>query len=350
MRKKFIAGNWKMYTNAAGAKALAEGVAKGVTDNAVTVAVCPPFPWLGLVADALRGSAVAVGGQNCHYAPEGAYTGEVSPRMLLDAGCQYVIVGHSERRNGLMEPDRFLNLKVKAATAAGLKVVFCVGELLSERESGMTEDVIWFQVAAGLNGLTAEAVSKLVIAYEPVWAIGTGKVATPAQAQEVHSFIRGRYAHHYSESVAQNLTILYGGSVKPDNAADILKQPDVDGALVGGASLKSDSFLGIVQAAKGYAQKHKEYRKQLSRRVGPFFELKSVFSVPCAADLTSSTCLSKSTRLGQGGGGDRCRIQGQVVRVPQALSVLDSLHQDGNFLFRPRDGLRCSNGQRGEAA
>src|SRR5262245_33603023 len=167
MRKKFIAGNWKMYTTAATAKALAESVANGVTDNAVTVAVCPPFPWLGLVADAVKASPVAVGGQNCHYAAEGAYTGEVSPGMLLDAGCRYVIIGHSERRHGQNEPDRFLNLKAKAATAAGLSVIFCVGELLSEREAGMTEDVIWFQVAAGLNGLTPEAVSKLVIAYEP---------------------------------------------------------------------------------------------------------------------------------------------------------------------------------------
>jgi len=250
MRKKFIAGNWKMYTTAAAAKSLAEGVAKGVTNDAVTVAVCPPFPWLTLVRDVLKGSNVALGGQNCHYATEGAYTGEVSPQMLLDAGCKYVIVGHSERRHGLGEPDRFLNLKVKAATAAGLTVIFCVGELLAEREAGQTEDVIWFQVAAGLNGLSAEQVSRLVIAYEPVWAIGTGKVASPAQAQEVHAFIRKRFAHHYGEAAARALIIQYGGSVKPDNAAEILRQPDVDGALVGGASLKADSFLGIIKAAK----------------------------------------------------------------------------------------------------
>jgi triosephosphate isomerase (TIM) len=249
MRKKFIAGNWKMYTSAASAKAIAEGVAKGVTDNAVTVALFPPYPWFGAVADAIKGSPVGVGAQNCHYAAEGAYTGEVSPQMLLDAGCKYVIVGHSERRHGLSEPDRFLNLKVKAATAAGLTVVFCVGELLAEREAGQTEDVLWFQVAAGLNGLSPEAVSRLAIAYEPVWAIGTGKVASPAQAQEAHAFIRHRLAKHFGDA-AQNLTIVYGGSVKPDNAAEILKQPDVDGALVGGASLKADSFLGIVNAAK----------------------------------------------------------------------------------------------------
>jgi triosephosphate isomerase len=250
MRKKFIAGNWKMYTTAAAARSLAAGVAKGVTDDAVTVAVCPPFPWLGVVHEAIKGSPVKLGAQNCHYAAEGAFTGEVSPAMLLDAGCQYVIVGHSERRHGIAEPDRFLNLKVKAATKAGLHVIFCVGELLSEREAGLTEDLVWFQVAAGLNGLTPEMIARLTIAYEPVWAIGTGKVASPAQAQEVHAFIRQGFGREYGEAAAKNLTILYGGSVKPDNAAEILKQPDVDGALVGGASLKADSFLGIVNAAK----------------------------------------------------------------------------------------------------
>jgi triosephosphate isomerase len=249
MRKKFIAGNWKMYTTASTAKALAEGVAKGVTDNAVTVAVCPPFPWLGLVADALQGSPVAVGAQNCHYAAEGAYTGEVSPGMLLDAGCKYVIVGHSERRHGLAEPDLLLNRKVKAATAAGLSVIFCVGELLAEREASQTEAVLEYQLAAGLAGLTKDAVSRLVIAYEPVWAIGTGRVATPEQAQEAHAFIRKRFAAQFGEGAAHALIIQYGGSVKPDNAAEILKKPDVDGALVGGASLKAESFLGIIRAA-----------------------------------------------------------------------------------------------------
>ena len=170
MRKKFIAGNWKMYTTAATAKTLAEGVAKGVADNAVTVAVCPPFPWLGLVADVLRGSAVAVGGQNCHFANEGAYTGDVSPQMLLDAGCKYVLVGHSERRHGINESDLFLNRKVKAATSAGLHVIFCIGELLAEREAKQTEDVLDYQLAAGLAGLSKDAIARLTIAYEPVWA------------------------------------------------------------------------------------------------------------------------------------------------------------------------------------
>jgi len=249
MRKKFIAGNWKMYTTASTAKSLAEGVAKGITDNAVTVAVCPPFPWLSIVADALQGSPVAVGGQNCHYAAEGAYTGDVSPQMLLDAGCKYVIVGHSERRHGLNESDLFLNRKVKAATSAGLSVIFCVGELLAEREGKQTEDVLDYQLASGLTGLSKEAVSKLVIAYEPVWAIGTGKVATPDQAQEAHAFIRKRFAAQFGDAAAHTLVIQYGGSVKPDNARELLKLPDVDGALVGGASLKPDSFLAIVRAA-----------------------------------------------------------------------------------------------------
>ena len=249
MRKKFIAGNWKMYTTAAGAKALAEGVARGVTDDAVTVAVCPPYPWLGLVADVLKGSAVAIGAQNCHYAAEGAFTGEVSPQMLFDAGCKYVIVGHSERRHGLNESDLFLNRKVKAATAAGLGVIFCVGELLAEREAKQTEEVLEYQLASGLAGLSKDAVSTLVVAYEPVWAIGTGKVASPEQAQEAHAFIRKRFAAQFGDTAAQALVIQYGGSVKPDNAAEILKKPDVDGALVGGAALKVESFLGIIRAA-----------------------------------------------------------------------------------------------------
>jgi triosephosphate isomerase len=249
MRKKFIAGNWKMYTTASTAKALAESVAKGLTDNAVTVAVFPPFPWLALVADAVQGSPVAVGGQNCHFASEGAFTGDVSAQMLLDAGCKYVIIGHSERRHGLGEPDHFLNRKVKAATAAGLSVIFCVGELLSEREAKQTEEVLEYQLAAGLAGLSKEAVAKIGISYEPVWAIGTGHVATPEQAQEAHAFIRRRFAVQFGDAAAHSLTIQYGGSVKPDNARELLKLPDVDGALVGGASLKAESFLAIVRAA-----------------------------------------------------------------------------------------------------
>ncbi len=184
MRKKFIAGNWKMYTTLNGARDLAAAVTKGVTDDKVTVAVCPPFPWLVPVAEVLKGTKVGLGAQNCHYAEEGACTGDVAPKMLIEAGCQYVIIGHSERRHGIAEPELFLNRKVKAALKAGLSVIFCVGELLAEREAKQTEEVLAFQLAAGLSGVPSNMLGKLVIAYEPVWAIGTGKVATPVQAQE----------------------------------------------------------------------------------------------------------------------------------------------------------------------
>lgn len=250
MRKKFIAGNWKMYTNLAGAKSLASGIAAGVTDDSVTVAVCPPACWMVPVSETLKGTHVHVGSQNVHYANEGAYTGDLSPAMVLESGCQYAIIGHSERRHGLAEPDLFLNRKVKAATAAGLTAIFCIGELLAEREAKQTEEVLAFQLHAGLSGLSKAAVSKVVIAYEPVWAIGTGKVATPEQAQDAHAFIRATFGQMFGADAASQLIIQYGGSVKPDNAAEILKKPDVDGALVGGASLKADSFLKIIAAAK----------------------------------------------------------------------------------------------------
>jgi triosephosphate isomerase len=249
-RPKFIAGNWKMYTTPAEATALAAAVAAGVgADGPARVAVCPPFPWLTMVAETLRGSRVALGAQNCHYEKEGAFTGEVSPTMLVAAGCEYVIIGHSERRHGLNESDAILNHKAKAALASGLRVIFCIGELLAEREAGQTEAVLDHQLTGGLAGITADQLANLVIAYEPVWAIGTGKVATPDQAQEAHAFIRRKVRQLYGENEADRLLIQYGGSVKPDNAAGLLHLPDVDGALVGGASLKADTFLAIVQAA-----------------------------------------------------------------------------------------------------
>jgi triosephosphate isomerase len=248
-RKKFVAGNWKMYTSLAQAKDLAAAVAKGVTSDAVTVAVCPPFLWLTTVADVLKGSRVGLGGQDCAAEKEGAFTGQVSPEMLRDAGCRYVIVGHSERRHGLTESDELLNRKAKAALAAGLEVIFCIGELLAEREANRTESVLHRQLTAGLAGLTADQMGKLVVAYEPVWAIGTGKVATDQQAQDAHAFVRKTVAGLFTPAVAENLVIQYGGSVKPENAAGLMAQPDVDGALVGGASLKADQFLAIVAAA-----------------------------------------------------------------------------------------------------
>jgi triosephosphate isomerase len=251
MRKKFIAGNWKMFTSASTAEALAVGVVKGVGgDTSVDVAVCPPFPYLATVAKIVKGTPVALGAQNCYPEKEGAFTGEVSPLMLLDVGCRYVILGHSERRQKLGESDAFINRKVHAALAAGLKVILCLGETLEERESNRTEAVLESQLAGSLADVSGEALAEIVLAYEPVWAIGTGRNATPAQAQAAHAFLRRRVAQMCGHEPARGLIIQYGGSVKPDNAASLLHQPDVDGALVGGASLKADDFLAIVRAAK----------------------------------------------------------------------------------------------------
>jgi len=251
MRKPFVAGNWKMYTTAAGARDLAAAVARGLAgDDRVTVAVCPPFPYLTVVADVLRGSRLLLGAQNLYPEKEGAFTGEVSPTMLLDVGCRYAIVGHSERRHKLGETDAFINRKVRAGLTAGLGVILCVGETLEEREGNRTESVLEVQVSAGLAGLEAAALARVVLAYEPVWAIGTGRNATPDQAQQAHAFLRRRLGEAFGEKTAQAVLIQYGGSVKPENAASLLGQPDVDGALVGGASLKADQFLAIVGAAR----------------------------------------------------------------------------------------------------
>ncbi|MGF1579805.1 MAG: triose-phosphate isomerase [Gemmataceae bacterium] len=250
MRKMFVAGNWKMNTTAQAAHDLAKAIVQGVgAGPSTTVAMCPPFPYLAKVAEVVQGSPVALGAQNIYPEEKGAFTGEVSAAMLLDVGCQYVILGHSERRHVIGETDEFINQKVKFAIAAGLQVIFCVGEKLEEREGNQTEAVLNTQVTKGLDGVTAEQLSKLVIAYEPVWAIGTGKTATPDQAQEAHAFLRKRIGELYSADVAQNLVMQYGGSVKPENAKELLGQPDVDGALVGGASLKPDQFVAIIQAA-----------------------------------------------------------------------------------------------------
>jgi triosephosphate isomerase len=247
---KFVAGNWKMFTTAAGARQLAEAVVKGVGgEDRVTVAVCPPFPYLLTVGGVLRGSKVALGGQNLYPEQEGAFTGEVSPTMLTDVGCRYVILGHSERRHKLGESDAFINRKVHAALAAGLTVILCVGETLDEREANRTEAVLKAQLSGSLAGVAPNALGRLVIAYEPVWAIGTGRNATPDQAQQAHAFIRGQIAKMCGEEGARALPIQYGGSVKADNAASLLRQPDVDGALVGGASLHADQFTSIVRAA-----------------------------------------------------------------------------------------------------
>jgi triosephosphate isomerase len=217
----------------------------------VTVAVCPPFPYLAPVADVLRGSPVGLGAQNVYPEKEGAFTGEVSPEMLLDVGCRYVIVGHSERRHKLGESDAFINRKVRAGVAAGLVVILCVGETLQEREANRTEAVLDTQVTAGLEGVTAEMLRQVVLAYEPVWAIGTGRTATPEQAQEAHACLRRRVGQLRGEPAAQALRIQYGGSVTPDKVASLMAQPDVDGALVGAASLVADKFLAIIRLAGG---------------------------------------------------------------------------------------------------
>jgi triosephosphate isomerase len=250
MRKPFVAGNWKMFTTAATARQLAQDVVRGLGEEArITVAVCPPFPYLCLVADVLRGSRIALGGQNAYCEPEGAFTGEVSPRMLLDVGCEYVILGHSERRHKLGETNEFINRKVHTALAAGLRVILCVGETLADRQANQTEAVLVRQLSGSLTGVEASSLGRLVLAYEPVWAIGTGQVATPDQAQQAHAFLRRQVADRYGVAPAADLVIQYGGSVKPENVASLMHQPDVDGALVGGASLQAEMFLAIVRAA-----------------------------------------------------------------------------------------------------
>lgn len=250
-RKLLVAGNWKMNTDAASGVQLADAVAESAaTAAAVDVLVCPPFPYLAAVSSALQGKAVAVGAQNCYSEPSGAFTGEVSVSMLRDIGCTHVILGHSERRHVMGETDAQINAKTKASLEGGLVVVLCVGELLSEREAGETEAVLDRQMAGGLDGISESDLARVVIAYEPVWAIGTGKTATPDQAETAHAHLRSWVAQRYSAAAAEQIRILYGGSVKPDNAETLLSQGNVDGALVGGASLKADLFGPIINAAQ----------------------------------------------------------------------------------------------------
>ncbi|MHB1424115.1 MAG: triose-phosphate isomerase [Gemmataceae bacterium] len=249
MRTKFVAGNWKMFTNKAAARQLAAAVVKGLGDEQrVAVAVCPPFPYLSAVAEVLAGSRVALGAQNCYHEKEGAFTGEVSPAMLVDVGCRYVILGHSERRHKLGETDAFINRKVHAALTVGLEVILCLGETLEERQAKRTETVLETQLHGSLAGIDAAALCRVVLAYEPVWAIGTGQNATPEQAQQAHAFLRGQIRQRFGEEAASGLPIQYGGSIKPDNAASLFRQADVDGGLIGGASLNADHFLAIVRA------------------------------------------------------------------------------------------------------
>jgi triosephosphate isomerase len=252
MRKPFVAGNWKMNTDSYSSVALAEAIAASSSDLAgpsVTVAVIPPFVYLQAVAKAVSSSHIGLGSQDIYFEQNGAFTGEISASMLKDIGCTYVLCGHSERRHVIGETDELVNKKIAAAIAGGLLPIFCVGELIEQRKADKTKEVVTQQIEAGLAGLSAEKVSAVTIAYEPVWAIGTGLTATPEQAQEAHSLIRQLLAKMYSEQLAQEIRIQYGGSVKPGNAAELMAQKDVDGLLVGGASLKADDFLAIIQAA-----------------------------------------------------------------------------------------------------
>ena len=253
MRTPLIAGNWKMYKTLAEARELVAGIRDGLQTcfgsggREVEVLICPPYPLLFPMAKAVAGSTIKLGGQNVHEEPEGAFTGEVSAPMLKDAGCSHVIVGHSERRQHFGEAHDRLARKVRAVTAAGLTVIYCVGETLAERDAGQTQTLVDAQLNAVL-GRDVPA-DRLVIAYEPVWAIGTGRTATPQQAQEVHAAIRTRLGDLFGKESAAEIRVQYGGSVKPSNATALCAQPDIDGALVGGASLVAGDFLAILKAA-----------------------------------------------------------------------------------------------------
>ena len=254
MRRPLVAGNWKMNLDLPQGRKLITDIragldAAGVGDH-VEVAVCPPVVYLFPMVKPLEGSTIRLGAQNVYHESAGAFTGEISAAMISETGSKYVIIGHSERRHtiGHHEDDRMFNLKVKATRQAGLTPILCVGETLTERKAAQTLDVLTFQLVAGLVGVEVRTGDDLVVAYEPVWAIGTGQNATPAQAQEAHAHLRSQL-RRIAGPVADEVRILYGGSVKPDNAEEIFRQPDVDGGLIGGASLKADSFVGIVRAA-----------------------------------------------------------------------------------------------------
>ncbi|MEO6244861.1 MAG: triose-phosphate isomerase [Opitutaceae bacterium] len=249
-RKKFIAGNWKMNKTSADGVALVRDIVAAVgKQSEVEVVVCPPFTALESAAKTLEGSNVKLGAQNMHFEAGGAFTGEISAPMLRAIFTTHVILGHSERRTLFGETDELVNKKVVAALKNQLRPIFCVGETLAEREAGATLKVVQTQVERGLEGVNKEGAASVVVAYEPVWAIGTGKVATTEQAQEVHAFIRGLLTNLFTEPVAQKMRILYGGSMKPSNAPELLAQKDIDGGLIGGASLEARSFVELVTAA-----------------------------------------------------------------------------------------------------
>lgn len=248
-RAAVIAGNWKMNKTASEARTLIAEILPKVKDADCTVIACVPFTDIAVAVEAAKGSNLKIGAQNCHFEASGAYTGEISAAMLVEAGVEYVIIGHSERRQYFGETNETVNLRTRAALAAGLKVIVCVGEMLEEREAGTTQQVVKTQTEAALKDITAQELKNVIIAYEPVWAIGTGKTATAEQANEVCSYIRTLVAGLYSAETAEALTIQYGGSMNAQNADELLAQVDVDGGLIGGASLKPDDFAVIVAAA-----------------------------------------------------------------------------------------------------
>jgi len=250
MRKPIIAGNWKMYKTPSEAELLVRALLPMVEKAAAEVVVCPPFTALDRVARLIEGTDVKLGAQNVYWENEGAFTGEIAPNMLEDLGVRYVIVGHSERRQYFHEEDSTVNRRALAVLASGMSPIICVGERLEQRESGQTNEIVASQVRGALAGFTLQQLHSSVLAYEPVWAIGTGKVATPEQAQDVHHMIRGLIADLFDQKVADAVRIQYGGSVKADNAEGLFAKPDIDGALVGGASLKAESFAAIARAAK----------------------------------------------------------------------------------------------------
>ena len=251
-RKIIIAGNWKMNKNASEGRALVEALkAESAALSDVEIVVCPPFTTIGAAVEAAAGSNIAVGAQNIHWAESGAFTGEISADMLKTSGVKYVIIGHSERRQYFGETDETVNKRLIAALGAGLIPIVCIGELLEERESGKTEEVLATQIRGGFANISAEDAAKIVVAYEPVWAIGTGKTATPEMAQAAHAFIRAELAAMFGAETAEAMRIQYGGSMKPANARELVAQKDIDGGLIGGAALDATSFLSLIREASG---------------------------------------------------------------------------------------------------
>lgn len=252
-RKPFVGGNWKMNTNAADGIALIDALISGLKTDAVDVVVYPPFVYIREIVAKSQGSDIFVGAQDCRHEPNGAFTGEISIDMLTDCAVKSILTGHSERRHVIGESDHLVNLKTKAAIAGGIQAVLCIGETLDQREKGQTDAVNERQIRAGLDGVSKADLAMVVIAYEPVWAIGTGKTATPGDAQDAHVAIRELLANMYDQEAADAMRIIYGGSMKPGNANELMAMPDIDGGLIGGAALKADDFLAIIDS--GAAQR-----------------------------------------------------------------------------------------------